>query len=144
MLAHAVVFMWVYSLLLRVIGVGNAAFALLGGIVLVTATVGVAVFALRAAITEVRAANRSEARDEEHTDYLTEADGSLDASEELQLDRPEVRRGGNSPQDTALELTVNTVGEAQGATAPSKMTSPWQLFNLCATESELRDHSAEA
>ena len=141
MLAHTVVFMWVYSLLLRVIGVGNAAFALLGGIVLVTATVGVAVFVLRAAITEVRAANRSEARDEEHTDSLTEAD---DASEELQLDRPEVRRGGNSPQDTALELTVNTVGEAQGATAPSKMTSPWQLFNLCATESELRDHLAEA
>ena len=141
MLAHAVVFMWVYSLLLRVIGVGNAAFALLGGIVLVTATVGVAVFVLRAAITEVRAANRSEARDEEHTDSLTEAD---DASEEQQLDRPEVRRGGNSPQDTALELAVNTVGEAQGATAPSKMTSPWQLFNLCATESELRDHSAEA
>ena len=131
---QAIIFCWVNLLLLRVIGVVKGLSALLCGVALVLLTIGLFVFASSAVYKECSKvdSSASAAMDEESADSMRDT---------ADIASSEWRRGGTSPQDSEIELTVSTSDEHE--VAASKTASPWGLFGLCTAVSEDAQHSSD-
>ena len=139
LLAQYCIFLWCFSIVFRDMGISDPKILLSMGVCLIVATVGVFTFAFWRVFNELKQL-RSETKENGDVDD----DPANSESDELESDAgtvyrdpeqqspAELKRGGNSPQDTL----VTTASDEHGK-APTKPKSPWQLLGLCAAESEV-------
>ena len=134
-LGQALVYAWMFVLLLRVIRVGEGGPTVAGCFALVVATIGLFAFALHAIYSDLRKADTS-AKDESASESNLEDEGSDD-----ETTPGEPQRGGSSPQETE-EIGVTVVSiEDERLAAPGNTKSPWELLGLCAAEPEMTRES---
>ena len=140
-LAQYCIFLWCFSVVFRDMGISDLNVLLTMGIVLIVATFAVFGFALWRASTELKLL-RSEQQESSADDVPTVTETAEDS-----VSPTEAKGGGNSPQDTTIEVDVMSTAvnnQHDGGAAPSKTPkSPWQLLGLCSADSELGDHSAD-
>ena len=130
-LGQALVYSWLFVLLLRIVRVGEGGPTIVGCVALVAATVGLLAIALCTVYSDIR---KAVANAEDASAAASESkleDESLD-DEAL----GESRHGGNPPQETdEVELSVMSV-EDERLAARDDPKSPWELLGLCAAEPE--------
>lgn len=126
-LGQALVYSWIFVLLLRIVRVGEGGPTVAGCVALVAATIGLFAFALHAIYSQLRKMNTG-----------TDDPPAVEEDSGDETVPGETKHGGNSPQEME-EIGVTIVStdddERLSTTAPSTK-SAWELFGLCAAEPE--------
>ena len=135
-MGQVAIFLWIYTLLLRVIGVVKGVSAVLCGVSLVIASTSVFVFAVHAIRTAWLKAESSSndppvntTEDDLDTVLAAESSGGIWAS------------GAESPQEVEIEMTEI---DDQRDTEPSRALSLWAMLGICAAETEVPPQMALA
>ena len=127
---QGLIFLWIYFLLLRIVGVGQGTLAVLGGVALVMATIGFFTFAsyeIRAQLLRKTndASNEDETVDNSKemiaNDGEEEGGSSQEGAEPQEIGANEEPSHGHiSPQDIEIELaTADTDGEGDKPEGPN-------------------------
>ena len=131
---QALVFLWIYLLLLRSVRVGEGGPTIVGCVFLVIATLGLFAFALHAIYHAVRKADALSSVKETTSDHCDERpDDEMAPTNDFQ---------GNSSQDSQeIEVTVVSAEDNQLYTASSNNANgAWEFLGLCTVdEAESRE-----
>ena len=137
-LGQALVYCWLFLLLLRVVSVGGDRATVAGCSLLVAVTIGLFAFALHAIYSDLR---KVDMKAKNMPPTATSEPVSENESPGAEAAHSELQRERNLPREVGKETELSMVPVEDGHLPISN--SPWELLGLCAADPEMTRDSPE-